>query len=69
MGLLRWARGNTKDHVKNEDIWRDANLPQTKTTAKVWPHVKAGENITKKMLIMQVQRKRREGEAQEKMAI
>ena len=25
--MLRWARGKTnKDHIKNEDIWRDANI-------------------------------------------
>ena len=27
MRMLRWARGKTKkDHVKNEDIWREANV-------------------------------------------
>ena len=27
MIMLRWARGkNKKDHIKNEDIWRDANV-------------------------------------------
>ena len=27
MRMLRWARGNTKkDHIKNEDIWREANI-------------------------------------------
>ena len=25
--MLRWARGKTKkDHIKNEDIWREANI-------------------------------------------
>ena len=25
--MLRWARGKTKkDHIKNEDIWREANV-------------------------------------------
>ena len=27
MRMLRWARGKAKkDHVKNEDIWREANV-------------------------------------------
>ncbi len=27
MRMLRWARGKTKkDHIKNEDIWREANI-------------------------------------------
>ena len=27
MRMLRWARGKTnKDHIKNEDIWREANV-------------------------------------------
>ena len=27
MRMLRWARGKTnKDHINNEDIWREANV-------------------------------------------
>ena len=30
MRMLRWARGKTKkDHVKNEDIWRETNIELT----------------------------------------
>ena len=75
MRMLRWARGKTKkDHVKNEDIWREANVePMTtflrKKRLRWYGHVlrKEGEDTTKKMLNMQVQGKRRRGEAQEKM--
>ena len=45
MRMLRLARGKTKeDHIKNEDIWREANIkpmrtfdPQQGTTVMVWP--------------------------------
>ena len=27
MGMVTWARGKTKkDHIKNEEIWREANI-------------------------------------------
>ena len=27
MRMLRWARGKTnKDHIMNDDIWREANI-------------------------------------------
>ena len=67
--MLRWARGKTeKDHVKNEDISREANVePMThflrKKRLRRYGHVlrKEGEDTTKKMLNMQVQGKRRTG--------
>ena len=47
MRMMRWARGKTKkDHIKNEDIWREAklwikdNLTQTETIELVWPPMK-----------------------------
>ena len=69
MRMLRWARGKTKkDHIKNEDIWREANVePMTtflrKKRLRWYGHVlrKEGEDTTKKMLNMQVQGKRRRG--------
>ena len=69
MRMVRWARGKTnKDHIKNEDIWREANVePMTTFLRKkrmLWyGHVlrKEGEDTTKKMLNMQVQGKRRKG--------
>ena len=69
MRMLRWARGKTnKDHVKNEDIWREADVePMTtffrKKRLRWYVHVlrKEGEDTTKKMLNMQVQGKRRRG--------
>ena len=75
MRMLRWARGKTKkDHIKNEDIWREANVePMTtflrKKRLRLYGHVlrKEGEDTTKKMLNMQVQGKRRREEAQGKM--
>ena len=69
MRMLRWARGNTKkDHIKNEDIWREANVEPMTTFLKKkrlpWcGHVlrKEWEDTTKKKLNMQVQGKRRRG--------
>ena len=69
MRMLRWARGKTKkDHIKNEDIWREANVePMTtflrKKRLRWYGHVlrKEGEDTTKKMLNMQVQGKRIRG--------
>ena len=50
------------DHIKNEDIWREANVePMTtflmKKRLRWYGHVlrKEGEDTTKKMLNMQVQ--------------
>ena len=65
--MLIWARVKTKkDHVKNVDIWREANIePMTtflsKKRLRWYGHVlrKEGEDTTKKMLNMQVQGKRR----------
>ena len=65
MRMLRWARGKTKkEHIKNEDIWREANIePMTTYNGKRWlimarPCVKEGrkegEYTTKKMVTMQV---------------
>ena len=67
MRMLRWARGKTKkDHVKNEDIWREAKIKRMTTflrqkRLRLYVHVlrKEGEDTTKKMLTMQG--KRREG--------
>ena len=69
MRMLIWARGKTKkDHIKNEDIWREANVePMTtffrKKRLRWYGHMlrKEGEDTTKKMLDMQVQGKRRRG--------
>ena len=69
MRMLRWARGKTyKDHIKNEDIWRDANV-ETMTTflgkkgQRWYCHVlrKEGDDTTKNMLNVQVHGKRRRG--------
>ena len=68
---MGWSGGKTKkDHNKNEDIQREANIePMTtflrKRRLRWYGHVlwKEGEDTTKKMLYMQVQGKRR-GEAQ-----
>ena len=65
--MLRWAGGKTKkDRIKNEDIWREANIePMTtfprKRRLRCYGHVlrKEGDDTTKKLLNMQVQRKRR----------
>ena len=33
--MLRWAIGKTKkDHIKNEDIWREASIEPTTTFPK-----------------------------------
>ena len=46
--MLRWAAGKTrKDNIKNEDIWREANIdqcniPHKETTELVRPRVKEG---------------------------
>ena len=69
MRMLRWARCKTnKDHIKNEDIWREANVePMTtflrKKRLRWYGHVlrNEGEDTTKNMLIMQVQWQRRRG--------
>ena len=58
MRMLRWARGKTKkDHINNEDIWREANVePMTtflrKKRLRWYGHVlrKEGEDTTNKML-------------------
>ena len=48
MRMLRWARDKTKkDHIKNEDIWREANVePMTtflrKKRLRWYGHVKEG---------------------------
>ena len=63
--MLRWARGKTKkDHFKNEDIWREANIePMTtflrKKRLRWYGHAirKEGEDTTK-MLNMQEKRRR-----------
>ena len=63
MRMLRWARCNTKkDHINNEDIWREANVePMTtflrKKRLRWYGHVlrKEGEDTTNKILIVQVQ--------------
>ena len=63
------ARGKTKkDHIKNEDIWRDANVePMTtflgRKRQRWYVHVlrKEGEDTTNNMLNMQVQGKRIRG--------
>ena len=69
MRMLRWARGKTnKDHIKNEDIWRDANV-ETMTTffgkkgQRWYCHVlrKEGDDTTNNMLNMQVHGQRRRG--------
>ena len=73
--MLRWARGKTKkDHIKNEDIWREANVePMTtflrKKRLRWYGHVlrKEGEDTTKKMLKRKC-REREKGEVQEDMA-
>ena len=67
--MLRWAAGKTrKDNIKNEDIWREANIePMTTFLRKRrlrWYDLvlrKEGEDTTKKMLNMQVRGKRRRG--------
>ena len=67
MSMLRWARGKTKkDHIKNDDIWREANIGPMTTFLRSrrlrwYGHVlrKEGEDATKKMLHMLVQGKRR----------
>ena len=67
--MLRWVRGKTKkDHIKNGDILREANIePVTtflgqKTTAIVSPPVKEErEDTSKKTITMQVQGKRTRG--------
>ena len=66
MRMLRLARGKTKkDHVKNEDIWREADVePMTtflrKKRLRWYSHVLRKET-TNKMITMQVQGKRIKG--------
>ena len=55
MRMPRLARGETKmDHIKNEDIWREANIEPMATFLRMrWHgHVfrKEGEDTNKKML-------------------
>ena len=55
-----------KDHIKNEDIWREANIKPMSTFLRKrlgWYANVLGEegDTTKKMLNMQVQEKRRRG--------
>ena len=69
MRILRGARRKAKnDHVKNVDIWRDANIGPMiaflrQKRLRWYGHVprKEGEDTTKNMLNMQVQGKRRRG--------
>ena len=65
--MMRWARGKTeKDLIKNEDMWRDANIKPMATVQRQkrlrwYDHVlgKEREDTTNKMFNMQVQGKRR----------
>ena len=72
MIMLRWARCKTKkDHIKNEDIWREVNIERTffrKRRLRWYGHVigKEWKYTTKKMSNMQVQGKRR-NESQEEI--
>ena len=68
MRIMSWAtRGKTKKyHIKNEDIWREADIEPMKTFLRKrrlrWRgHVlgQEGEDTTKKMLNVQVRGKRR----------
>ena len=68
MRMLRWARGKTKkDHIKNEDTWREANIePMTtflrKRRLRWYGHVrKEGDDTTKKMINIKVKGKRSSG--------
>ena len=64
---LSWREGKTKkDHIKNDDIWREANIEPIilrKKLLRWYGHMlrQEGDDTTKNMLNMQVQAKRRRG--------
>ena len=68
MRMPSLARGKTKNHSKNEDMWREASIESMTTFLREklpgwYGHLlrKKAEYTTKKMLNMQVPEKRRRG--------
>ena len=42
--MLRWARGKTNNgHIKNEDIWREADIETMTTFFRLYGHVLRNE--------------------------